>query len=238
MRRPLEDNAAHCADVWNRPAPTVEVIDDMNKLRSRYTRSRSWVPVVFVDATTSTDPSLLAYHYYDSFTTLPAARVLAESTSELYTGPNSLFESAAHEILEALLNPDLNWWAPHPDASRNDDVAGEGCDPVQNTYPIAHAGTAWPGANFITREWFSAELFADNDLRKRFLASGRGFDHNRGLTQPGEVGPEGYVILRDRATGTVRSAARTATPWGARSLHELAAKRHPWSRSHRLGLRL
>jgi len=238
--RPLEENARSCAEAWNLPAPTVSVIDGREHLKVDAMHNRRFAPIVFLDDDSKAASDTLASHYFDPVTLFPAGRVFVEKASGFHTGPYSVFEATAHEILESLVDPDLRYWIDHPDPARKGiQLAVEVCDAVQDTYPIAHHGTTWPAANFITPEWFSPKFFSDAIARKALLKSGRGFDYSRKLHMPAEVGPEGYTLVRDsdRLWAEARTAPNTEMKaWIPRTLHEAAAKRHAWARTTRRGL--
>jgi len=188
--KPLEANARHCAEAWGLEAPTIDVIDREDKLPT------GMHPIVFV-SDDSGDPGALAVHYYDPFRAGPAAIVYVDRASGWNSGSYSVSEAASHEVLEALCNPRLNIWRAHVDASRvGVQAAGEVADPCQDTYEIPAHGVRWKVSNFVTPAWFDAANL-EPALADR-VKMGRGFDYAKRLSRPGQVGPEGYVILRER----------------------------------------
>lgn len=161
-------------------------------------------PIVFVDD--DQDPGALAVHYYDPVRSGPAARVYVDRATGLNTGSQSIVESATHESSESACNPRVNLWVPHPVPARRAEgveVAYECADPCQDTYVVEVAGDRWQFANFVTPHWFDGALY-DTEVRLRFLRSGGRFDHAGRLEYPGQVGTEGYVILRAQHEGRWR----------------------------------
>jgi hypothetical protein len=223
---PLEQNAQHCAAAWGLPAPAVVIANSYLELPPHCR------PIVFVDG--EGDPGTLAVHYWDDIRNGPAGRVYVDHTSGFREGPYSVCESAAHEILEALVDATVDQWRPHP-TLRLVEVALENCDPVQDTYEIMAGGVSWPVANFVMPEWFDPSL-ADPIAKAKFVAAGGKFDHKRVLASPGELGPDGYEVVRARNPNgdwvywNEWPASRKAT-----SATRKAALEHPWSRTkHRL----
>lgn len=187
--RPLEANARHCAEAWGMEPPTIDVIDREDKLPD------GMHPIVLV-SDDSGDPGALAVHYHDPFRNGPAAVVYVDRASGWNHGDSSVCESVGHEVLEALVNPRLNVWRQYVGTRHGVQAAGEVADPVQDTYEVSAWGTRWKVPNFVTPAWFDAAN-EDATLAERVLA-GRGFDHAKRLERPGQVGPEGYVVLRQR----------------------------------------
>jgi hypothetical protein len=235
LARPLEINAQDCAKAWSSstrplPPPAIVVAEDKGRLPI-YCR-----PIVFVDK--EGDPGTLAVHYWDSIGNGPAARVYVDHTSGFREGAWSVVESAAHEVLEALVDATVDQWVPHPTLRLGDtevDVALENCDPCQDTYNVFHAGVMWPVANFVTPAWFDAKL-TDPFERARFIAAGGRFDFAGRLSGPGEMGPDGYEVVRAKNKdgdwvywNEWPMMHKATTPARA------AALEHPWSRTkHRL----
>ncbi len=179
MASALERNAAHLADAWGIPAPTVELWPKRKALPP------GWVPIYFVDET-SDDPGSLAVHYVDMGR--PTGRVYVGNASGLNAGRNSVCEAASHELLEIMVNPYLKNWRPMP-GRPGWRVAMEVCDPVQTHYEIDE----WRVANFVHPAWFGDHPNVD------------GYDHLGELTTPGHIGTSGYAILAD-VTGRIEFA--------------------------------
>jgi hypothetical protein len=207
MARAIEVGAKNCADAWQLAPPAVDVCADATSLPD------GCCPVVFVDD--NSDPGALAVHFVsDRFQ--PAARVYMNNASGVNTGDWSASEGASHEVLEALCDPLCDAWHTHP-TRPGIEVALEVSDPVQGFYFVEAAGQRWRVSNFVLPAWF--EHHPDGGF----------FDWMSELHEAGEVGANGYVILRDK-TG----ATWTEDAFGARSM---AAKKpgaaHPWARSSR-----
>ncbi len=229
----LETCALHCAQAWRREPPAVVVCDDVSKLPAYAS------PVVFVD--NGTDMDALAVHYYTPQRG-PAARVYVDRGTLLNGGTDSLVERASHEINEALVSPQVNLWADHPDAERAESgvqVAVEVSDPLQDTYVVRDAGTDWQVSNFVTPHWFDARL------RDYVPTADMRFDHAGRLRHPGHVGPEGYVVLRAPASvapggygaGAWRTWLEDAHGQALALLDVRAGKGHAWARTKvRLGV--
>lgn len=217
MAQALEANAAHCADAWELARPAVAVVDDARALPA----ISNCHPVVLVG---EPGPSgVLAIHSWDWLRHTTSSRVFVPKTSGLRGGRQSICEGAGHEILEALVNPLLNQWRAHPQDPKVQ-VALEGCDPVQDTYDVLviwrRETTRWPVANFVLPAWFDHE------------APGP-YDHAGTLTAPGQLGPDGYAILRDPKDG------RTFPVWGSRGIpgaDRQTALQHLAARTRRLGV--
>lgn len=238
MKGPLERSAAQCADVWGLAPPAIEVADNA-------TRLPAWAhPVVFVDD--SKDPGALAVHYYDPVRGGPACRVYVPRSTGMNEGSQSLFESADHEIKEALCNGRLDIWLEHPDPMRAGVwIPREVADSGQDTYELRYGTAVWQAANFVTPYWFLREFFVDEQLRRRLRGSGRGFDFAGRLSMPGELGAAGYVVLRAHGNdGCWRVWAEwsdgTLLDGSSEKLTERKrnALRHAMSRCRQLGLEL
>lgn len=175
MAAALEINARHLASAWDIEPVAVDVWSERKPLPPDH-----W-PIYFVDETTE-NPGALAVHYVDGGR--PVGRVYVGRSSGLASGRRSLEELASHELLEMRLNPYLRNWRPMP-FRPGMQVAFEDADPVQDHYIVEHGGVSWRVANFITPAWFDEG------------AEGP-YDHLGTLSRPGEVGPEGYVILADQ----------------------------------------
>jgi hypothetical protein len=189
LARALEINAQHCAEAWGVLPPTIDVIDDLTKVPGLYH------PIRF-RSHTDEDPGAGAVHYWDPIRRGPAAIVYVDRASGFNAGRSSVAEFASHEVVEALINPRVNLWLPHPSPLKPGvQVAREVGDPTQATYDVVIKGTKWRMTSFVTPGWFDAANH-DPELQRRIMA-GRGFDYAHELQGPGEVGPEGYVILRE-----------------------------------------
>lgn len=223
----LEYNAQHCAKAWNFHPPAV-VVADRDHL-PKFCR-----PIVFMEAGADTDT--LAVHYVDPVRNAPAARVNVDKTSGLASGPFSACESAAHELLEMLGNPLLNVWMPWP-APRSDsaiETPRELCDATQDTYTIEHARTLWPVANFLMPAWFDLKL-SDAVARAGFRDAGIKFDYCDRMSEPGEISPEGYVVLRaPKLNGAGFNYWEEWAFSGRPAVMDHAKRSHPWSRSKQL----
>lgn len=183
----LEVSGRHIAEAWDIEPPAVVVIDREQRVPP------GAVPIVFVDATS--DQDFLAVHYFDAARGLPAARVYVPSCSGFNDGSASVVEAASHE-LELLVDPQCNLWLPHPDPERSRagvEIALEVCDPTQDHYFVQSKGTQWRVSNFVTRWWFSADFRASPESFDPGLKS----DH-LGRLKPGEIGPQGYSVMRAR----------------------------------------
>lgn len=180
----LERDGKRCADAWNRQPPTVDVVDKLTKVSGLYH------PIRFFSGRDE-DAGALGYHYWDPIRKGPAAVVHVDRCSGFNTGTYSVAEVASHEVNEANVNPDLTLWLPHPDPTRlGVEVAGEVGDPTQATYDLDHNGTRWKMTSFILPSWFNGGSPA-----------GTKYDHAGRLQYPGQIGPEGYAILRELRDG-------------------------------------
>jgi len=140
-------------------------------------------------------------HYWDPTRAgggAPAGRVYVDRNSGLRTGSYSVSESASHE-LEALNNPRLKVWRKHPDAERRaagHECAQEDSDATQDTYqitlpdPVTGRLISWPVANFVLPAWFEPDD-----------GTGRPVDYAGRLERPGQIGPEGYAVMRGPRAG-------------------------------------
>lgn len=198
IARALEENLKHAWLAW-RPylahwiadAPPVVVQWDDEPLPpwagaepSRISRA---VPLYFVDAL-SRNPKTLAVHYVQG--NRPAARVYVDAATGLNTGRGSVMELAGHEAIEVMGNPWVDLWEIVP-GRPNVLTPRELCDAVQDTYESVSRdseGRRWQLANFLHPVWFG--------LPSAFGATFRA-DHKGTLTEPGAIGPEGYLVVRD-----------------------------------------
>ena len=171
------------------------------------------------------DGSTLGSHWWLYDRQIPVGRVIVNVASGLNTGRYSVSEIASHEITEALCNPTVGVWLPHP-TRPGVEVAYECADPVQTHYEITIRGTPWKMSNFVTPHWYRAEPLP-----------GTRFDHSGELTAPGQIGAEGYAMLRPAGGGE----AWAENQWGRMDASSLPAEkqvalRHRLSRSRKLGL--
>jgi hypothetical protein len=231
MAEPLRIYAQHVATAYMDEAPASVVVVD----RAAHV-PKGAMPIVCVEQ--GDDVNTIANHYYDRVRDVPAARVFIANTTGNTAGSASVFESICHELAEAKCNAYLAVWADHPNpARRGIQVAYECCDPTQDTYIIEHKGEKWPACNFVTPHWYRSELFGRPamlvELENDF---GYGLDWCKRLRQPGEIGPEGYVVLRRaRPDGTYETWSEDN--WGKLDAgsKKLANKRDDHARTKRLG---
>lgn len=193
LARALEAYAQEVAAAWGKPSPTVDVVDKMQRVSDLYH------PIRFVSGSHE-DPGALGYHYYDPIRRGPAAVVHVDRCSGFNFGSFSVVECASHEVAEAMGNPDLTQWRPHPDPARfGVQVAFEFGDPTQGTFLLESGGARWQMCSFVTPAWFDPA--ANEEAARQRVLNSTGFDRGRLLTRPGEVGVEGYVILRELRDG-------------------------------------
>ena len=189
----LEINGKHCAQAWSKQPAAIDVIEHRRRLPPGVH------PIVFVDGS-DTEGSGLAYHYYDPLRPGPAARVFCGKATGFNTGHSSVAELASHELVEAMVDPMVNLWVDHPDPARDEGVemALEIADMVQTQYLVEARGDKWQMANFVTPDYFRQWLARDYARLQAFFAAGGKLDWSGELTRPGEIGPGGYAILRER----------------------------------------
>lgn len=220
----LEQSSARCASIWGLSPPAVDVIGPNARPPD------GSFPIVFLDD--STDPTLLAVHYYDPIRRGPAARVFVDRASGFNDGSMSVTESASHELVELMVDPGVDLWVQAPGRADGIEVALENADPVQTHYPFRVGGTDWRMANFVTPHWFRRDL-AEGNAADEFLRLGGVFDLSNELTRAGEIGPDGYLILRERRGQRWR---RYTTRSNGDAVDMSASKLHPWSRTSRRGI--
>lgn len=189
MAKALEVNAIECANVWGKATPAIVVIDDVKHLPN------SCHPVIFMDEHVNKD--YLAVHSWDWWRQGPAASVFVAHTSGVVTGRYSACEAASHEIVEAIVNPEVNLWVDHGERP-GVQMALEVADMVQDHYYIGVDGAQFPVSNFVTPAYFRKDLL-DPTAAEAFL-SGSTFDRLGTLKKPFAIGPEGYAILRSSLT--------------------------------------
>jgi hypothetical protein len=190
MARALDLNAQHRAAAWGFEPPVFVVRRDERQLQA------DEMALVFVTGEEG-DPGALAVHFWDPFRGEPAGRVYVDRASGLNFGRYSVCESASHE-LEALNNPKLWQWRLHPDPQRaaaGVEIALEDSDPTQDTYEVVSPDewgrpVAWRVANFVLPAWFQPPT-----------GEPRRFDYAGRLSRPGEIGPEGYAVMRGPRAG-------------------------------------
>lgn len=199
MAMALEANARHCATAWGLPAPMVEPWKV-----GRVALPHGTLPLYFTDDT-SEDPGALAVHYVENGR--PSGRVYVGRGTGMNIGEESLFEAASHEIVEMIVNPHLKNWRFMQDRP-GVQVALEVADPVQDWYPIDDGKKVWQASNFVKPRWFG--------MRNPEGTPPESLDHKGTLSRPGEVGPEGYVILLTQAGDIVYAGKSRETP-GIRS---------------------
>jgi hypothetical protein len=225
LARALEINAKHCATAWGIDPPTIDVVARSAGVPNGV------MPMFFVDGS-DVENSGLAYHYYDPLRRNPAARVFVGKASGFNIGDSSVSELASHELVEAMVDPYIGKWVMHP--SRDGvETAVEVADPTQTHYTVNVNGSPWRMSNFVTKDYYRADLAADPDLLKLFRAQGGRLDWSGEISFPGEIGPHGYATMREhRIIGGWRvwlENSHTQTPefTGER----LEAKSHPLSRT-------
>ncbi len=193
MRLALEVNAGHCARAWGMPVIAVELWEGREGLPDD-----CW-PLYFVDDT-SENPDALAVHYVENGR--PSGRVYVGRGTGMNIGQHSLFESASHEIVELMINPYLKSWRAMP-GRPGVQVALEVADPVQDWYPINDGKETWQAANFVHPAWF--------DMPNPDGIQPDQIDHLGTLSEPGQIGPEGYAILQTPAGDIVYAGRRPET---------------------------
>ncbi len=201
----LEAGVAPCCEAYGLPRPAAVIHNDPAAI------PEDFEPVVFV--ADDTDPGALAEHFPGG-----ASRVYVNRTSALIQGDDSAFNGACHEGCEAPVDPGCDQWRPHP-TRPGVEVALEVCDPLQDSFELDVKGVTYPAANFVLPSWFDPNGVAP-------------FDHAGRLTAPGQVGPQGYVVLRDPTTGdTWLEGPDGALP--KLSAEKSAKLAHPMSRTNR-----
>jgi hypothetical protein len=227
LAKALEINLGHCADAHDLKHPAVDVID-----KAGDSLPRGCHPIVFTD---QQKPGFLGIHSWDPFRKAAIGKVFVTTGSGLMVGRYSIPESAAHEALEAFLNPRLDRWIDHP-TREGIQMPEEACDVLQTHYFVRVPGSSeqWPVANFIHPHYFSKHLAQDPEQLARFFRDGGRLDHSGELKRPGEVGSQGYTILRERVAGRWR-VWNEGPEGNALSFDAAAAKDHPLSRTRLLG---
>jgi len=141
----------------------------------------------------------------------------------LNQGPVETCVTLSHECLEMLVDPTCTQWKQIGLSGRF--VALEVCDPCQADRYAASVTIAGMSrdmwlSNFVTPRWFDA--------------AGVGpFDRMQAISQPFEMSPGGYEIVRD-ATGAVTNEFAKTRPGDTEARLHLASKiAHPGSRTLR-----
>jgi hypothetical protein len=229
LAKAVELGARDCALAWGRAAPAVVSFD------RELSPPSDVIPILFVDG--GEDVGELARHYYDPLRAGAVGRVFVSQASGFKEGPYSVSESTSHEVLEALINPHLNLWVDYHDVTRPSvQVALEVCDPVQNSYTVRTGGALWPVANFVTPAWFLdyRPPNATSSSAVEAVLRETGFDHTRMVTRPREIGPGGYVVLRERGETWTEDASGRVPSFSA---DQIRAKSHALARNVALGVR-
>lgn len=219
MCRPLAEGARHAWEAWHRYLPDWMADAPPHVMLWGASALAGWdhpdiggmVRIVFTDGRSRND-NTLAVHFVANGR--PEARVYVDASSGLNTGRTSACESASHEIAEIIANPWITEWVDAP-GQPGLYVARENADPVQTSYPSSFkdpSGKPWQLANIATPWWFGMPC-------GMFDVDGRPvYDLGHELGYPGEIGPEGYLILRDsnwrvtHAFGSEALAVHGATP--------------------------
>lgn len=222
---PLERCAKTCSDWWEVPAVTVDVVENVERIPP------GSMPIFFVDGSEIRDGAL-AWHYFDPLRGRPAARVYVGKTTGFNTGESSVCELAAHELVEAMVDPLVDKWVAHPFLEDGCEVAIEIADPCQTYYVVPHKNVLWRMANFVLPAYFDPEL-SQPSKRRAYMDRGLRFDVSGELSFPGDVGPHGYTTLRHPTVGggwrlSVERAGRKPVEWNTT---QLASKSHPLSRT-------
>lgn len=236
LKGALEINARHCAEAWNKVPPAIDVFDNARKL------PYGCHMIKFVDDS-AMDPGALAVHYWDPLRMGPAARVYVDRASGFNKGRFSVAEGASHEVTEALIDPMVNLWVPHPHPDwrangRDVEIALEVADMVQTHYMVKLNGAEWQMTNFCNPHYFMTELAdAPAETRLEFIKHNP-LDFKRELTMPGEIGPEGYAILRERHPEGGWRIFTTDASGQERKFAKAEGKAHPWARTRRRGVQI
>jgi len=220
MAEPMEASMGHVWEAWKGYMPSWSSGSRPSVMPWDDTPLPTWeggnvdylCPVYFTDDLSNSNTLAVHYNQGDR----PAARVYVQAASGLNTGATSVFESLCHEGAEMMADPWANMWSPLP-GRPGVSVADENADPVQDWYAVTVRGTTWRAANFVTPAWFGR-------------CPGP-VDHKGTLQTPGQVGPEGYLIVRNDATGAVSyEFGPRRDGFSSRQMNALA---HPLSRTGR-----
>lgn len=210
MAPAVEENLLHAWEAWRdglpsmfRGAPPVVVQHDDEPMPPWGEGGAFYVPLRVVESTSRNPGTLAMHHVVDG---RPTARVYVDSASGINNGRESVVELICHEALEILCNPFLTHWDEWPKQPRRW-VPREICDPPQTSYDASTrdpGGKLWQLANFVLPSWygFKPREFKDNGSPR--------YDYSGEFSEPGELGPEGYTLVRDRQWNvqSVRGAAR------------------------------
>lgn len=216
VKQAIEPCAVACARAWALdPNIAIDVFAD----RKTMPRGPDFFPVVFL-GDDSEDPGTLAVHFAGG------ARVYVGRSSGLLAGPESVSEAASHEVNEALVDPFCDLYTHCPGRPAGVETPLESVDALQDSYVLRVGNDDVQVANFLHREWF-ADKYADADEARRFLDAGGKFDHMGRLSRAGEIGPEGYLMLRQGDRRWLENAA------GGMASRTKPGATHPMSRTER-----
>lgn len=221
LAKRIEINAEHMASAWNIAPAAIEVFATKRRIPDDF------IPIVFY-RTVPDGHGALADHEWDYARKMPAGRVMMGMSSGILEGDWSVSESASHEVLEAMVNPECILWDLMPGrvivpGTPGIEVAREVCDPCQDHYLVNEVKVA----NFVFPSWFRRDL-AEPEAAAAFIAEGGKFDWLGRLPHAGAIGPEGYVILRDENRRWTESAS------GGMAARTKLGARDPLSRTEQL----
>lgn len=122
---------------------------------------------------TSDQQGALGYH--DETSGLPYGRIFVKTCQQYKISPSSCL---SHEVLEALIDPNVNLWA---DSGKGYAVALEVGDPVENDSYL-HNGVEL--SNFVLPAWFDPQATPGTQL-----------DYMNKTKTPYTMSPKGYIIV-------------------------------------------
>lgn len=201
----IEAAAAPCCDAYGLERIAVVIHDDPAAV------PKDVQPMVFV--ADDTDPGAVAAHFPGGY-----SRVHVDRTSALIVGDDSAFNGACHEADEARVDVNCDQWVPHP-TRPGVEVALEVSDPVQDSFEITIKGVTYSAANFVLPSWWKSD-------------GTEPFDHAGRLSAPGQVGPNGYLVLRNPTTGETWLEGADGQPYQMSATKALKLS-HPMSRTNR-----
>ena len=168
-------------------------------------------PMIIMD--TPDQANALGYHTTDD-KGKPWGRVFAspvlDNGGTALRGAMSVSAVLSHEVLEVFVDYNVNLWADRFDGT---EVAVEVCDPVEaDCYDVLVGVNQIPVSvsNFVLDEWFDA-----------FQVGGK-FDYMGTVTQPLQMSPGGYIIVRDLSNGHMQAV------WGSKEAEAMHAARKPF----------